>query len=123
MEKETNNILPFLDVNITKCYNNNNCSFSTSVYRKPTITGLESSYFRYVPLLYKINTVKTFIHRVYHLSSNYILFSQETKIIQYYFINNGFPIKLIEHTLARFLNKIFTPVASVMTALKFNLYI
>ena len=105
MEKETNNTLPFLDVNITKCYNNNICSFSTSVYRKPTFTELGSSCYSYVPLLYKINAAKTLIHRAYHLSSNYILFSQEIKIVENYLINNGFLIKLIERTTARFLIK------------------
>ena len=81
MERETNNTFLFLDVNITKCYNNKNFLFSTSVYRKLTFTGLGSSYFSCVPLLFKINTVKTLIHRAYHLSSNYIIFSQEMKII------------------------------------------
>ena len=36
MEKENNNKLPFLDVLVEKC----EFSFLTSVYRKPTFTGL-----------------------------------------------------------------------------------
>ena len=40
MEVENNKQLPFLDVLITKCDN----SFSTTVYRKPTFSGLGSLY-------------------------------------------------------------------------------
>ena len=49
-EKELFGKLPFLDVQIDK---NNKDKFLTSVYRKPTFTGLLTNFTSFVPLSYK----------------------------------------------------------------------
>ena len=48
-ELEKNGKLPFLDIEITR----SNEKFSTSVYRKPTFTGLFTNFHSFVPLVYK----------------------------------------------------------------------
>ena len=57
VELEKDNCLPFLD-----CLVHKNNIFNTSVYRKPTFSGLSMSYFRFVPFNLKINSFKTLTH-------------------------------------------------------------
>ena len=54
-EIEESNVLPFLDVKITKRTN----KFVTSVFIKPTFTELSSDLSFFNPFLYKINFIKT----------------------------------------------------------------
>ena len=55
VELSKNNILPFLDIKIKKESN----GFSTSIYRKPTFTGLMSKYNDFAPITYKENLIYT----------------------------------------------------------------
>lgn len=112
IEKEFNNKLPFLDVLVDK---NDNQTFSTSIYRKPSYTGLGLSFFSFLPLMYKISAIKTLIHRAYHLSSSYLNFSLEIENLKSYFTSNGYPEKLFDRCVSKFLNKIHNPSVPVHT--------
>ena len=87
-ETETNNQLSFLDITITK--NNNN--FQTSIFRKPTFTGLAMNYLSSEPILYKLNAYRTLIYRAYHLSSTYINFDNEIKFLTTYKLTSSLTI-------------------------------
>ena len=65
MELASNNKLPFLGMEITK----NGCQLSTSVYRKPTNTGLLLHFHSHVDRRYKISLLRTMVDRAYRLSS------------------------------------------------------
>ena len=56
-ESESNNQLPFLDILVTR---SNNC-FTTSVFRKPTYTGLTTKFSSFIPIQYKRNLIVTFL--------------------------------------------------------------
>ena len=56
-EKETNNKLCFLDIEISRHKN----QFITSVYRKPTFSGVFSNFDSFIPREYKFNFVSTLI--------------------------------------------------------------
>ena len=58
-EKETNNKLSFLDIEISRDKN----QFITSVYRKPTFSGAFSQFASFIPSRYKFNLVSTLIFR------------------------------------------------------------
>ena len=58
-ELENDSKLAFLDTLVT----NVNGRFSTSIYRKPTFTGLGMNYRSFTPKLFKLNVVKTLINR------------------------------------------------------------
>ena len=66
-ELEKDGRLPFLDIEITR----SNGRFSTSVYRKPTFTGLFTNFHSFVPLAYKRSLVCCLLHRIFHLCSSY----------------------------------------------------
>ena len=63
-ELEKDGRLSFLDIEITR----SNGRFSTSVYRKPTFTGLFTNFHSFVPLAYKRFLVCCLLHRIFHLS-------------------------------------------------------
>ena len=105
-EVETNGILPFLDVTVRRA----GTSIETSVYRKPSFTGLGLSFFSFVPLSIKNAVVQSFIYRAYRISSNYKLFHLELNFLKKFFKENGYPRSLIESAITNFLNMKFTPV-------------
>ena len=99
VEKENNNSLPFLDTIIKK----QNDSIKLSVYRKPTYTPLGINFFSYIPILFKINAIKTLLYRAYSVCSDYITMHDEFNFIKNFFLNNGFPESLIDSIIKKFL--------------------
>ena len=103
IEKRHDNKLAFLDV----LAEYRNSKFHSSLYRNPTFTGLAFNFYSYCHIKYKINAIKTQIHRAYHLSSSYDLFSSEINYLTTFFSNNGYPVKLLIETLTgRFQNSV-----------------
>ena len=66
-EVESSSTLPFLDISISR----KNGVFETSVYRKPTFTGLFTNFRSFIPFQYKRSLVSSLIHRFFSLCSNY----------------------------------------------------
>ena len=102
IEKGHDNKLAFLDV----LAEYRNSKFHSSIYRKPTFTGLALNFYSYCPIKFKINAIKTLINKAYHLSSSYDLFSAEINYLTTFFSNNGYPVKLFETLTGRFLNSV-----------------
>ena len=98
-------------------------SFNLSIFRKPTHTSLGLNYFSYVPLIYKINAIKSLIHRAYHLCSNFNLFNGEIENLNQYFNNNNYPLRLVQSITKKFLNKIFTHKQLQVTVPKEKIFI
>ena len=90
-ESEHNGVLPFLDINITRGE-----LFETSVYRKPTFTGLYMNYTSFVPQLFKCNLVKCLFTRAFRICSSYISLHAEFEIISNILCLNDYPKNLIQ---------------------------
>ena len=99
------------------------CLFQTSVFRKPSSTGLGLSFFSFCLYIFKINPLKTLLHRAYHLSSNYSLFNDEICYLKTFFENNGYPLKVFEFILRKFLNKVRRPIMTTITVEKRSVYV
>ena len=111
-EAENNSKLPFLDVLISR----NHCKAVTSVYRKPTFTGLGINYLSFIPKLFKINAVKTLLYRCYHISSNWNAFHEEIQFLKDFFMNNNYPLSIVENCISSFLNNLFEPCRNINEA-------
>ena len=77
-ETEVNNTLPFLDVLIER-----NNGFSTSIYRKPTFSGLFTNFDSFIPLSFKRGLVYTLLDRYLryaHPTTSFIRKSSSSKI-------------------------------------------
>ena len=114
VEEERNGKLSFLDVLVTK----EDLSMEFSVYRKPTYTMLGTSFFSFIPNIFKINAVRTLIHRAYHLSSSFSNFQIEIDFLRSFFDTNGFPKIIIGRCISKFLNKIYSLPETIITVLR-----
>lgn len=103
-ELEENGILPFLGITITRSAS----GYSTSVYRKPTFTGLYSDWNSFVPSAFKSGLIKILLHRAYALCSTYVAFHNELVKLRSVLMSNGCPARLIDSVIAIFLNRKYT---------------
>ena len=100
-----------------------NNKLSSSIFRKKTFTGLGTSYFSSVPFIFKLNAIKTLLHRAYHLSSHTNSFTLELDFLRNFFKTNGYPSGLIENVFRKFLNSVFSPPAPVSLVKKEEIFI
>lgn len=113
-ESEVNNRLPFFNDNVTKI----NHEFTTSVYRKPSYTGLTTTYDSYTPSVYKNNIVPILIYRAFTISRDYLIFHTEVEFILKNLCKTGFCRHYVRHMIKQFLNKIYSEHFDVSTVSK-----
>ena len=106
MELENNGQLSFLDV----CVSRSNNKFLSSIYRKQTFSGQGISYFSFCSFSFKVNAIKTLLHRAYNISSNYVNFHSEVEFLKKFFTDNGFPVGLFLTHVKKFLAKKYDPI-------------
>lgn len=106
-EKESDNVMPFLDILVIRDTNLN--TFSTSVYRKETFSGVMTNWNSCTFYGYKIGVIYTTLHRCYMICSSYKHLHDQFEICKGIFQKNGYPLYTIEFCIMRFLNKIFNP--------------
>ena len=102
-EIEENNCMSFLDIKITRELN----SFSTSVYRKPTFSGVFTNFDSFIPLSYKTGLIWSLLYRAFSLCSSFELFHQGILKLKDIFKRNGYPTSFVDNCVKRFLNKVF----------------
>ena len=90
-ETENENSISFLDIKITR----ENNKFMTSVYRKPTFSGVFPNFESFIPKSYKYNLLFTLLHRAFKLCSNFERFHQEIDKLKTIFENNDYPKVLL----------------------------
>ena len=117
-EIERDGILPFLDIDICR----SDRKFGTSVYRKPTFTGLFANFNSFISLAYKQNLVSCLIHRIFNLCSSYENFHTQLEVVRKLFNSNGFPSHMFDRIVRRFLDHTFDPRPPVLTASKKIIY-
>ena len=96
MEIAENNKLPFLGMMIEK----SGCYLTTSVYCKPTDTGLLLHYQSHVDQRYKRSLLNTMLNRAYRLSSTKESFTKECQHLKRMFTKLKYPVKLINSAIA-----------------------
>ena len=105
MELEHSDQLSFLDCKISRSQN----SFSTSVYRKPTFSGLCTSFFSFVPFRFKLCMIKTLLCRGFRISSSFFSMHTEFEFLKQMFKSNGYPVPLVNKQIKNFLDRQFLP--------------
>ena len=102
-ETEENDKLPFLDVLVSR---DNGC-FTTSLYRKPTFSGLYTNFHSYISDNYKKGLVYCLLFRVFTLTVCWEKFHVEVLFLRNLFRKNLFPEHVIDKCIKVFLNKKF----------------
>ena len=105
-EEENNDTLPFLDILITR---QTDLSLVTSLYRKPTFSGLYLQWDSFVPKSFKRGLVNCLFGRAWCICSNYILFHKEAEFIKKTLLSNGYPSTFLDSCLQKFLTRKFMP--------------
>ena len=103
-EKESNNKLSFLDIEISRDKN----QLITSVYHKPTFSGVFSYFDSFIPRGYKFNLVLTLIFGFYSICCSTKLFHIEIMQLKEIFEKNRYGNKFFDRCPWSFLNKIFS---------------
>ena len=113
-EKEQNKCFNFLDVKVIR----ENNVFTTSVYCKPSFSGVYMHFDSYMPLNYKFSLVSTISFCSFIICSDVPKLHQEICKIKDIFIKNGFSEKFIDKYVKTFVNKVFIPKRIIKTAEK-----
>ena len=105
MELPTENTLPFLGMVLRKDSQN----ITTSVYVKPTNTGLLLHYNSYVDNRYKKSLIITMLDQAFKLSSNWSFFHEECIRLKTLFLELAHPEHLIHSMISNFITSKQTP--------------
>lgn len=100
MEIADNNKLPFLGMMIEK----RGCHRTTSVYRKPTDTGLLLHYHSHVDHRYKKPLLNTMLNRAYHPSSTRESFTNECEHLKRMFTKLKYPANFVNSAITTYKN-------------------
>ena len=113
-EEESDNKLPFLDINVSR----EKGTFITSVYRKPTFSGVYTNFSSFIPTHYKHGLIMPLLYRCFHLCSDLVKFHHEVSELKLILGRNGYPSKVVDFCIKNFLNKIHAPKKTVATVPK-----
>ena len=96
VEFESNNSIAFLDVLVTQEQE----KLTTSLYRKPTHTGLYLLWDSSQNRRYKIGLIKTLVIRIYRICSSKEIINKELSLLRKTLTNNGYPPHIIRRGIA-----------------------
>ena len=113
-ELEVDGKLPFLDILVDR----NDGFMSTSVYRKPTFTGVYTHYSSFIPSVYKIGLLSTILFRYFSICSTYQLFHLEVVKFKSIFLKNGYPLGVLDKSVSKFLETLFRKKIPICTVPK-----
>ena len=84
--------MSFLDVNVIR----EQGKFVTSVYRKPTFSGVYTHFDSFLPDTYKIGMIYTLANRCFRICSSWSMFHQQLILLREIFQKNGDPENFID---------------------------
>ncbi|CAF0891263.1 unnamed protein product [Didymodactylos carnosus] len=102
-ENASEHTLPFLDVLVKKTE-----GYTTSVYRKPSFTGLMTKWLSFIPKRYKRNAISTMVYRAFNVSSTYQILHNEFDVIRVLARKNGYPLNFVEKIIRDHFNHAYT---------------
>ena len=112
---ETKSKIPISFLDIISRGNN---KFTTSVYCKPTFSGVFTNFGSFIPNSYKYNFLFNLLHRAFKIRSKVELFHQENDKLKTILGNNGYPKSLIDFCVKKCLDKVFIKREKVLKASK-----
>ena len=104
---ESNNNLRFKRKTTTPNFTK---SFATTIYRKPTYTGLITKWNSFVPYSYKVSTISNMVYRAIRICSSYKLLHEEFEFIEFIASLNGYPKGFIKSQIRKTLGRYFDKV-------------
>ena len=106
--------MSFLDINIIR----EKDKFTTSVYHKPTFSGIYTHFDSFLPSSNKIGLLHTLLYRCFRICSDWTKFHLELVKLIDVFKNNGYPENFINNCFKVFLDNKYRVKEKVMTVPK-----
>ena len=119
VEIEVNDKLSFLDIEIHRT----DQEFKTSLYRKPTFSGIYTNFNSFTPVLYKRGLLFSLLYRVYNICSDHELMLEEIDKLKSIWRKNLYPNTLIKSCINVFFSKLFIEKAVKHTVPKKELFL
>ena len=116
LEVESSNKLPFLDICVHRGENSD--TFLTSLYRKPTFSGMYTNFKSFISIRYKYSLISSLLYRVFMICSNYELIVEEIEKLKVIWLKNAFPMRVIDRLIRKFFDNIFIPKQTIHTVAK-----
>ena len=98
-EREKQSRMSFLDIAIIR----ENKTFTTSVYRKPTFSGVYTHFDSFLPSTYKFGTVYTLAYRCFRIYSSWTKLRNELVCLKETFLKNGYHEDFINKCFKKFM--------------------
>ena len=118
-ETEKDNSFSFLDIKICR----EKDKFTTSVFRKDTLSGVYTNFSRFAALEHKFGLVYTLLHRSFTIVSDFSKFHFEAETLKKTLDKNTYPTKFVDKCIVKFVNNIFVQKPVLTTFPKLELKI
>ena len=102
MQTERQNNFSFLDIEVIR----EQGKFSTTIYCKPTFSGVHCNFESFLPSVYKFGMVYTLVHKCFLICSDWTKFHAELTLLKKIFRKNGYPESFIDKCFKKFLDNI-----------------
>ena len=112
-------MLSFLDVEIKRKQG----KFTTTIYQKPSFSGVYSNFESFLPSVYKFGVEYTVVYKRFRICSNWTQFYTELTSLKNIFQKNGYPQNFIGKCFKKFLNNIHLVKENVATVGKNRLFL
>ena len=104
-ETEVDDGLSFLDVLVSR----DGSQLITSLYRKPTFSGLYTNFNSYISEKYKTGLIYCLLFRIFTLTVDWVKFHEEVKYLSDTFRKNQYPQHFFDRCVKIFLNRKLNP--------------
>ena len=92
--------------------------FATSVYHKPTFSGVYTHFDSFLPTTYKFSMIYTLVYRSFSICSNWTNFHNELVFLKDISLKNRYPISFIDKCFKTFLDQVYLKRLQVLTTEK-----
>ena len=81
-------------------------TFVTTVYRKPTSSGVYTHFDSFLPEVYKVGMIYTLAYRCFKICSDWTKFHEELNFLKHVFLKKGYPLSFIDKCFKMVINKL-----------------
>ena len=93
-------------------------TFTTSVYRKPTFSGVYTHFDSFLPSTYKFGNAYTLAYRCFQICSSWTKLHNELVCLKETFLKNGYPEDFINKCFKKFMDNIHVAKETTLTVEK-----
>ena len=114
IERKKQNRMSFLDAEIIR----EDKTFTTSVYRKPTFSGVYTYFDSFLPSTYKFGSVYTLAYKCLSIFSSWTKLHNELVCLKETSLKNGYPEDFINKCFKKFMDNIHVVKETTLTVEK-----